>query len=93
MPVVGLLDETSMPYITGYRRESMLQRRDRIISETKTTLAEIKDRIKKLNVLDNIANQVQVLKTDFLKESIAMASPDHPNYVFSVDANEPERCE
>ena len=66
MPVVGLLDETSMPYITGYRRESMLQRRDRIISETKTTLAKIKDRIKKLNVLDNIANQIQVLKTDFL---------------------------
>ena len=56
MPVVGLLDETSMPYITGYRRESMLQRRDRIISETKTTLAEIKGRIKKLDVLDNIAN-------------------------------------
>ena len=33
MQAIGLLDESSMPYITGHRRETMIERRDRIIRE------------------------------------------------------------
>ena len=53
MQAIGLLDESSMPYITGHRRETMIERRDRIIREGEERLKGITEIVKKLNNMEN----------------------------------------
>ena len=53
MQAIGLLDESSMPYITGHRRETMIERRDRVIREGEERLRGIAEIVEKLNTAEN----------------------------------------
>ena len=54
MEALGLFDECSMPYITGYKRETMIERRDRKICEGEERIENIKERVRNLDPSGNV---------------------------------------
>ena len=46
LPALGLLDETSMPYVTGHKRDTILERKDKLIARGKARIEEIKDQVR-----------------------------------------------
>ena len=54
MEALGLFDECSMPYVTGYRRETMIERRDNKIRECEERIENIKERVKNLDTSGNV---------------------------------------
>ena len=65
-----------MPYVTGYKRETMLERRDRKIREGEEKMEEFKGKVKKLNAKENVNEQVLALKKDVLPPVPLMTSSD-----------------
>ena len=75
MQAIGLLDETSMPYITGIWRETMIERRDRIIREGEGKLEEVKQIVKKLSTSSKNDEMIHNLKRHFACENALMTNP------------------
>ena len=91
MQAIGLLDESSMPYITGHRRETMIERRDRIIREGEEKLEGITEIVKKLNTAENNKSLILQLKKELLKEYALMTDPGAKNELFIIDKDNPDK--
>ena len=54
MESLGLFDECSMPYVTGYKRETMIERRDKKIREGEERIKNFIQRVRNLDTSGNI---------------------------------------
>ena len=65
-----------MPYITGYMRETMIERRDKKIREGEERIENIKERerVRKLDTCGNLSDQILSLKKDLFAISPLLAT-------------------